>query len=206
MLSRRIFSFKSAWSRPRVAVDVREGMEKFGRRFHSSGLREAVVLALYKKPAASPVAPSPLPGEGDLVLLGKKSGKEAASTLAGKFALVGGIVERRDLGGKSNALEAYEQALRREVLEETGLPQGEYAYSYCSSFLDRQSSFLVHCFAGFLLSDPRHRAATQHSSNLAISPADGEHDSFSWIPVRRVFGSRQVSDIAKRAVDLTLTG
>jgi len=202
-LDRTLFRIRSAFFRPAIRANLADGIIPFAQRFHSAGRPEAVVLTLYKKSASSPTASSIVPTKGDLVLLAKK--KPGAKFLSGQFALVGGIVEKTDLVNADCGLDVYRNALSREAFEEAGLRQSDYASSYCSSFFDRATKFNVHCFSGFLLSDPGKSIQAQHLAHANLRPADSEHDNFSWIPVRRVFSSRQVSNVAKRAVDLTLS-
>jgi 8-oxo-dGTP pyrophosphatase MutT (NUDIX family) len=202
-LDRTLFRIRSAFSRPKVKARLADGIIPFAQRFHSSGAPEAVVLTLYKKSAANPTASSVVPCKDDFVLLAKK--KTGAKFLSGQFALIGGVVEKADLVNADCGLDVYRNALAREAFEEAGLTPSDYASSYCSSFFDRATKFRVHCFSGFLLSDPEKTVRAQHLAHANLRPTNSEHDSFSWVPVRRVFSSRQVSKIAKRAVDLTLS-
>jgi len=202
-LDRTLFQIRSAFSRPAIRANLADGIISFAQRFHSTGAPEAVVLTLYKKSASNPTASSIVPGRDDFVLLAKK--KPDARFLGGQFALVGGIVEKADMARADCGLDVYRNALAREVSEEAGLAPSDYASSYCSSFFDRATKFNVHCFSGFLLSDPQKTVQAQHLAHANLKPTDSEHDSFSWMPVKRVFSSRQVSKIAKRAVDLTLS-
>ena len=201
-MDRTLFKIRSAFSRPKIRARLSEGIIPFAKKFHSGRRPQAVVLSLYKKSASSPVASSIMPGRGDFVLLAKK--KPGARFLAGQFALIGGIVEKADLAGAECGLDVYRNALAREAFEEAALSPADYASSYCSSFFDRRTGFDVHCFSGFLLCDPGKTVQAQHLAQANLRPADSEHDSFSWVPVSRVFSSRQVSNVAKRAVDLTL--
>ncbi len=202
-MDRTLFRIRSAFFRPAIRANVSDGIIPFSQRFHSTGAPEAVVLTLYKKSASSPIASSVVPCSEDFVLLAKK--KPGSKFLSGQFALVGGIVEKADMANADSGLDVYRNALAREASEEAGLSPSDYASSYCSSFFDRATNFKVHCFSGFLLSDPEKTVQAQHLAHANLRPTDSEHDSFSWIPVRRVFSSRQVSNVAKRAVDLTLS-
>ena len=202
-MDRTLFRIRSAFSRPAMRANLADGIIPFATRFHSSTQPEAVVLTLYKKSASNKTASSIVPSREDFVLLAKK--KPDARFLSGQFALIGGIVEKGDMVHADCGLDVYRNALAREALEEAGLAPSNYASSYCSSFLDRATRFNVHCFSGFLLSDPEKSIQAQHLAHANLRPADSEHDSFSWMPVRRVFSSRQVSNVAKRAVDLTLS-
>ena len=200
---RALFKVKSAIRHPRARPALSEGIVSVSRRFHSLKPKEAVLIALYKKPASHSAATSLVPSETDLVLLAKKVGSE--SFLSGKFALLGGIVEAEDLRDSGDYLGVLHKALLREVKEEAGLESGDIAFTYHASFHDRFSSFLVHCFSGYLVSDPQSDISAQHLAHAKLKPSDGEHESFSWIPVQRAFSSRQVASIAKRAIDLTLS-
>ena len=202
-MDRTIFRIRSAFSRPAIRANVADGIIPFAQKFHSKDAQDAVVLTLYKKSVSSPIASSVVPGRDDFVLLAKK--KPDSKFLAGQFALVGGIVEKGDMARADCGLDVYRNALAREAFEEAGLTPSDYASSYCSSFFDRATNFNIHCFSGFLLSDPGKSIQTQHLVHANLKPTNSEHDSFSWIPVKRVFSSRQVSKIAKRAVDLTLS-
>jgi len=202
-LDRTIFRIRSAFSRPAIRANVADGIIPFAQKFHSRDAQDAVVLTLYKKSASSPIASSVVPGRDDFVLLAKK--KPGSQFLSGQFALVGGIVEKADLVNADCGLDVFRNALAREAFEEAGLTPSDYASSYCSSFFDRATKFNVHCFSGFLLSDPEKTIQAQHLAHANLRPTNSEHDNFSWLPVRRVFSSRQVSKIAKRAVDLTLS-
>lgn len=202
-MDRTLFRIRSAFSRPAIRANVVDGIIPFAQRFHSKGAPEAVVLTLYKKSASSLIASSVVPSREDFVLLAKK--KPDSKFLSGQFALIGGIVEKTDLVHADCGLDVYRNALAREAFEEAGLKPSDYASSYCSSFFDRATKFNVHCFSGFLFSDPEKTIQAQHLAHANLRPADSEHDSFSWVPVRRVFSSRQVSNVAKRAVDLTLS-
>jgi hypothetical protein len=144
-----------------------------------------------------------IPSSSDMVLLAKN--RPDTRFLAGQFGLVGGIVEKTDLANADSGLDVFRNALSRKAYEEAGLNSSEYASSYCSSFLDKATGFTVHCFSGFLLSDPQKTSKAQHLAHANLQPVGNEHDSFSWMPVSRVFSSKQVSKIAKRAVDLTLS-
>lgn len=200
-MSRTVFKIASAFRQPRLRVDTHESIEGYAGRFHQNRSNEAVLIALYKKPASLDTASSMIPGEGDLVLVGKKA---PDSRMAGEFALLGGKIEKRDVEGSEKAIEVFENTLARELYEEAGLSAGDYACSYCSSFLDKQSGFTIHCFSGFLLSNPQADAQAQHLAHANLRPRDAEHESFCWMPVSRVFSSRQVASTAKRAIDFTL--
>ena len=202
MLERHMLRLSSAYSRPKVVVDLGEDVVSFSDKFHSKSENHAVLLSLYKKSASSATASSIIPSGGDLVLLAKK--RPDARFMAGKFALLGGIIEKRDLLTADDLLGVLETALAREVFEETGLAKPAFAHSYCASFYDKATNFHVHCFSGFLLSDPSKSSQAQHLSHANLKPADGEHENFSWMPVNRAFSSRQVADVAKRAIDLTV--
>ena len=202
-MDRTLFRIRSAFSRPAIRTNLADGIIPFANKFHSKGTPDAVVITLYKKSASSSIASSVVPGSDDFVLLAKK--KPDSNFLSGQFALVGGIVEKTDMVHADCGLDVYRNALAREAFEEAGLTPSDYASSYCSSFFDRATKFNIHCFSGFLLSDPGKTIQAQHLAHANLRPADSEHDSFSWIPVKRVFSSRQVSKIAKRAVDLTLS-
>jgi len=202
-LDRTLFRIRSAFSRPSVKARLVDGIIPFAQHFHSKGAAEAVVLTLYKKSVSSPTASSIVPSREDFVLLAKK--KPDSKFLSGQFALIGGVVEKADLVDADCGLDVYRNALGREALEEAGLAPSDYASSYCSSFFDRATKFNVHCFSGFLLSDPQKTVQAQHLAHANLRPTNSEHDNFSWMPVTRVFSSRQVSKIAKRAVDLTLS-
>jgi len=202
-MHRTLFRIRSAFSRPSVNARLVDGIIPFAQHFHSKGAAEAVVLTLYKKSAASQTASSIVPSTDDFVLLAKK--KPEAKFLGGQFGLIGGIVEKGDMVRADCGLDVYRNALAREAFEEAGLAPSDYASSYCSSFFDRATRFNVHCFSGFLLSDPQKTVQAQHLAHANLRPTNSEHDNFSWMPVKRVFSSRQVSKIAKRAVDLTLS-
>lgn len=201
-LDRTLFRVRSALSRPAIRPNLYEGIIPFAKRFHSTGCPDAVMLSLYKKSASSPIASSVVPSSEDLVLLGKAG--PSSKFLTGQFAPVGGAVEATDLVHADNRMDVYRNAVTRAALTKAGLRPSDYALSYCSSFLDRATKSNVHCFSGFLLSDPGKTIQEQHLAHANLQPASSEHDSLSWVPVRRVFSSQQVSKIAKRAVDITL--
>ena len=203
MIERHLFRIRSAYSRPTFQPGLDEGIIPFSERF-SDLPREAVLLSIYKRPASSQTASSIIPSSSDLVLLAKNR-EGSAAFLSGQFGLVGGIVERRDLVSANSALDVYRNALAREAFEDAKLAPSDYASSYCSSFFDRATGLRIHCFSGFLFSDPEKTGKAHHLAHANLRPASPEYESFSWMPVARVFSSRKVSKVAKRAIDLTLS-
>ncbi len=206
MISRLSVKLSALFSQPKAGLRDSENINSYAENFHKHRAKEAVLLALYKKTVASKIVPALLPQEGDMVLLGKKSAQPGTNPIFyGKFALLGGMIEKTDLSKASTSLDVFNNALSRELYEEAGLSRGDYSFSYCSSFHDKKTEVLVHCFAGYLHADPSSTSSANHSHHSNIKPRDGEHESFSWMPVNAAFSSRQVSHVAKRAIDLTLT-
>ncbi|KKU55300.1 MAG: MutT/NUDIX family protein [Candidatus Moranbacteria bacterium GW2011_GWE1_49_15] len=110
--------------------------------------------------------------DGKLLFLKRRPGK----TYAGKWGMPGGKIEQG---------ETPEEAMTRELFEETGIEPGRYDLGYVGCYLANQNGkdMSYHLFVARL------------HDFVDVSPAEGESQESCWVKIEESTGLNLVEDI-----------